>query len=154
MTEVSGPIVAIALVLCAVFVPMAFLTVSPAPSTSSRSDDRDLDRDLGVNSLTLSPAARPPQIAAFARRAKGYASRLIDRLLGWFFRHSTLSSRQARTTTRPRFAHARPTRCGIHGLCRAAGGHRADVQRGAACFIPTQDKLYLIAGVKLPEGSR
>jgi len=35
MTEVSGPIVAIALVLCAVFVPMAFLTVSPALSTSS-----------------------------------------------------------------------------------------------------------------------
>jgi len=84
---------------------------------------------------------------------KDMLSRLIDRLLVGSSGHSTASSRQARTTTRPPFRARSPTRCGIHGLCRAAGGHRADVQRGAACFIPTQDKLYLIAGVKLPEGS-
>jgi multidrug efflux pump len=35
MREVSGPIIAIALVLCAVFVPMAFCPASPASSTSS-----------------------------------------------------------------------------------------------------------------------
>jgi hypothetical protein len=35
MREVSGPIIAIALVLCAVFVPMAFSPASPASSTSS-----------------------------------------------------------------------------------------------------------------------
>jgi multidrug efflux pump len=35
MKEVSGPIIAIALVLCAVFVPMAFSAASRASSTSS-----------------------------------------------------------------------------------------------------------------------
>jgi multidrug efflux pump len=35
MREVSGPIIAIALVLCAVFVPMAFSPALPVSSTSS-----------------------------------------------------------------------------------------------------------------------
>jgi len=35
MKEVSGPIIAIALVLCAVFVPMAFLTGVTGTSTNS-----------------------------------------------------------------------------------------------------------------------
>jgi multidrug efflux pump len=57
MREVSGPIVAIALVLCAVFVPMAFLSGVTGPVLQAvRGDHRDLDVISAINSLTLSPA--------------------------------------------------------------------------------------------------
>jgi len=133
MTEVSGPIVAIALVLCAVFVPMAFLTgVTGTFYKQFAGDHRDLDRDLGDQFADLVASARR-QIAAFARRAEGYA----------FAPHRT-PARLVLPTVQPllqgelgrlrgrRFAHARTTRRGIHGLCRPAGWHRGDVQCRAA----------------------
>src|SRR5204862_575237 len=86
MREVSGPIVAIALVLCAVFVPMAFLegvigqfykqfAVTIAISTVISA----------VNSLTLSPA-----LAALLLKAhdapKDRLTIAMDKSLGWLFR--------------------------------------------------------------------
>ena len=48
MREVSGPIIAIALVLVAVFVPLAFISGLTGPVLQAvRADDRDLDGDLG-----------------------------------------------------------------------------------------------------------
>src|SRR5260370_20471784 len=86
MDEVTGPVIAVALVLCAVFVPCAFLggvsgqffrqfAVTIAVSTVISA----------FNSLTLSPA-----LAAILLRPRG-ARRdpltwLLDTLLGWFFR--------------------------------------------------------------------
>ena len=86
MKEVSGPIVAIGLVLCAVFVPMAFLdgvtgqfyrqfAVTIAISTVIST----------INSLTLSPA-----LAAMLLKPhdapKDRLTRIIDSLFGWIFR--------------------------------------------------------------------
>ena len=86
MKEVSGPIVAIGLVLCAVFVPMAFLdgvtgqfyrqfAVTIAISTVIST----------INSLTLSPA-----LAAMLLKPhdapKDRLTRVIDTLFGWLFR--------------------------------------------------------------------
>ena len=86
MREVSGPIIAISVVLCAVFVPMAFLegvtgqfyrqfAVTIAISTVISA----------INSLTLSPA-----LAALLLKPhdapKDRLSRLIDFLFGWLFR--------------------------------------------------------------------
>src|SRR5690606_22872109 len=85
MKEVSGPIIAIALTLCAVFIPIAFisgltgqfykqfaLTIAISTVISS------------LNSLTLSPA-----LAAILLRPhdapKDRLTRFIDRSLGWFF---------------------------------------------------------------------
>jgi multidrug efflux pump len=86
MDEVTGPVIAVALVLCAVFVPCAFLgsitgqffrqfAVTIAASTILSA----------FNSLTLSPA-----LAAILLRPRG-ARRdpltwLLDKGLGWFFR--------------------------------------------------------------------
>ena len=48
MREVSGPIIAIALVLFAVFVPLAFISgLTGQFYQPVRADDRDLDGDLG-----------------------------------------------------------------------------------------------------------
>jgi multidrug efflux pump len=86
MDEVTGPVIAIALVLCAVFVPCAFLgsitgqffrqfAVTIAASTVLSA----------FNSLTLSPA-----LAAILLRPHGARldalTWLLDKGLGWFFR--------------------------------------------------------------------
>ena len=82
----DGPLIAVALVLCAVFVPCAFISgitgqffrqfaVTIAASTVISA----------FNSLTLSPAlAAHPAAAACACRDP--LTRLLDFTLGWFFR--------------------------------------------------------------------
>ena len=87
MDEVTGPVIAVALVLCAVFVPCAFISgitgqffrqfaVTIAVSTVFSA----------FNSLTLSPALAADPAPAARRRARDPLTRLLDLLLGWFFR--------------------------------------------------------------------
>ena len=57
MDEVTGPIIAVALVLCAVFVPCAFVSGHHGPVLPPiRRDDRVSTVFSAINSLTLSPA--------------------------------------------------------------------------------------------------
>jgi len=57
MKEVSGPIIAIALVLCAVFVPMAFLTGVSGTFYKQFAVTIAISTVISaINSLTLSPA--------------------------------------------------------------------------------------------------
>src|SRR5437868_4996761 len=86
MEEVSRPIIAIALVLCAVFVPVAF--VSGLTGQFYRQFALTIAFSTvisAINSLTLSPA-----LSAILLRPHGAApdrlSRIIDRLFGWIFR--------------------------------------------------------------------
>ena len=75
MKEVSGPIVAIALVLCAVFVPMAFLTGVTGQFYKQFAVTIAISTVISaINSLTLSPALAA-QAAQAARRAEGRACR-------------------------------------------------------------------------------
>ena len=154
MREVSGPIVAIALVLTAVFVPIAFLegvtgqfyrqfAVTIAISTVISA----------INSLTLSPALAAAILQPHGAPKDRFA-RFLDRALGWLFRPFN------------RFFHAASNKY-------ADGGRPALKRRGLILgvyvvllaltvllfrvvpggFIPTQDKLYLFAGALLPEGA-
>ncbi|WP_298577614.1 multidrug efflux RND transporter permease subunit [uncultured Luteimonas sp.] len=154
MKEVSGPIVAIALVLCAVFVPMAFLDGVTGQFYKQFAVTIAISTVISaINSLTLSPA-----LAAKLLRPHGAdkdaPSRIIDRLFGWIFRPFN------------RFFHRSSQR--YEGSVARALGRRGAVfvvylvlLAGAAVmfkavpagFIPVQDKLYLIAGVKMPEGA-
>jgi multidrug efflux pump len=154
MREVSGPIIAITLVLCAVFVPMAFLdgvtgqfykqfavTIAVATAIS------------GLNSLTLSPA-----LAAKLLKPHGAPpdalGRLIERLFGWVFRPFNRFFKRSSG----RYEGAVSRTLGRRGavfvvylvLLAGAGLMFKAVPAG---FIPVQDKLYLIAGVKMPEGA-
>jgi multidrug efflux pump len=154
MKEVSGPIIAIALVLCAVFVPMAFLTgvtgqfykqfaVTIAVSTVISA----------INSLTLSPA-----LAAMLLKShdtpKDTLSRVIERLLGWIFRPFNRFFRRSSDSYHRTVGHALKKRGLVFGIylmllaCTAVLFGK--VPDG---FIPTQDKLYLFTGAKLPEGA-
>mgnify|MGYP003663039680 CR=1 FL=1 len=154
MAEVSGPIIAITSVLAAIFVPTAFLpglqgefyrqfAVTIAVSTILSA----------INSLTLSPA-----LAALLLKPRDtrpdLVQRLIDRLLGWFFRlfnrafnfaslgYAGLARRAVRLTAL--------VGLGYLGLVGTTGYGLMITPTG---FIPAQDKYFLVGIAQLPAGS-
>ncbi|WP_312977225.1 efflux RND transporter permease subunit [Stutzerimonas nitrititolerans] len=154
MREVSGPIIAITLVLCAVFVPMAFLdgvtgqfykqfavTIAIATAIS------------GLNSLTLSPALAARLLKAHDAPKDGL-TRLIDRLCGWIFRPFNRFFKRSSDGYERGVGRALGRRGGVflvYALLLLGTAFMFKSVPGG--FIPTQDKMYLIAGVKLPEGA-
>ena len=86
MREVSGPIIAIALVLCAVFVPMAFLSGVTGQFYKQFAVTIAISTVISaINSLTLSPALAALLLKPHGAK-KDLPTRLIDRLFGWIFR--------------------------------------------------------------------
>jgi multidrug efflux pump len=86
MDEVSAPVVAVALVLCAVFVPCAFITGITGQFFRQFALTIAVSTVISAfNSLTLSPA-----LAAILLQSNGakkdFVGRLLDGTLGWFFR--------------------------------------------------------------------
>jgi len=154
MREVSGPIIAIALVLCAVFVPMAFLDGVTGQFYKQFAVTIAISTVISaINSLTLSPALAARLLKPHDA-PKDLPSRLIDRGFGWIFR--PFNRFFGRSSERYEGAVSRTL--GRRGAVFAVYAALlavtmvlfAGVPRG---FIPVQDKLYLIAGVKMPEGA-
>src|SRR6201993_722068 len=86
MTEVSGPIIAIALVLCAVFVPMAFLTGVTGTFYKQFAVTIAISTVISaINSLTLSPALAAKLLHSHDA-PRDAISRGIERAFGWLFR--------------------------------------------------------------------
>ena len=154
MEEVSRPIIAIALVLCAVFVPVAF--VSGLTGQFYRQFALTIAFSTvisAVNSLTLSPA-----LSALLLRPHGAApdrpTRVIDRLFGWIFRpFNRLFGRGAE-----RYGRAVEGTIRRRGLALAvyAGLGALTVfafTRVPTGFMPAQDKQYLVAFAQLPDAS-
>ena len=123
MEEVGGALVSIALVLCAVFVPTAFLSVALPDSSSSNSPSRSRWRLHLFCSLTLSPAPAS-QLPAEDRLAEPH--RPADGFTGLFNR--VLRPAVARATRVADFV-IRHTAATPAGLCRA---HRS----AAGCSRP------------------
>ncbi|HET7694406.1 MAG TPA: multidrug efflux RND transporter permease subunit [Vicinamibacterales bacterium] len=154
MAEVSGPIIAIALVLVAVFVPTAFISGLTGQFYRQFALTIAISTLISAfNSLTLSPA-----LASRLLRAHGSprdrVQRGIDRAFGWFFRRFNRvfargSSMYAGGVGRVLrvSAVALAAYVGLVGLT-AAGF--AKVPQG---FIPPQDKDYLVAFAQLPDGA-
>jgi hydrophobe/amphiphile efflux-1 (HAE1) family protein len=154
MGEVTGPVIAVALVLCAVFVPCAFLggvtgqffrqfAVTIAVSTVISA----------FNSLTLSPA-----LAAILLKPRGShrdpLTWLLDTFLGWFFRLFNWIF-GASTALYVRL---------VGGLLRASLVALAvyvgllvltyfRFQSAPTGFIPEQDKGYLLLNFQLPDSA-
>ncbi|HET20324.1 MAG TPA: hydrophobe/amphiphile efflux-1 family RND transporter, partial [Chromatiales bacterium] len=154
MQEVTGPIIAISLVLAAVFIPSAFisgingefyrqfgLTIAAATLISA------------FNSLTLSPALAGMLLKPHDARPDA-ATRLINLLFGWFFRlfnrffeasahgYQALVKRLLRISALVLLAFA--------GLLVFSGYTLYSVPPG---FIPPGDRGYLITVVQLPPAS-
>ncbi|RPE80180.1 efflux RND transporter permease subunit [Vulcaniibacterium tengchongense] len=154
MKEVSGPIIAIALVLCAVFVPMAFLSGVTGQFYKQFAVTIAISTVISaINSLTLSPALAARLLHSHDA-PKDRATRLIDRLFGWLFRPFNRFFKSSSDKYQGAVSRTLGRRGAVFavyaGLLLATGLMFKVVPPG---FIPVQDKLYLIAGVKLPEGS-
>ncbi|MEG3158037.1 efflux RND transporter permease subunit [Lysobacter zhanggongensis] len=154
MREVSGPIIAIALVLCAVFVPMAFLSGVTGEFYKQFSVTIAISTVISaINSLTLSPALAARLLKPHGA-PKDLPSRLIERMFGWLFRpfnrfFNTSSECYQKVVSRS--LGRRGAVFVVYAVLLVATGLM--FKAVPAGFIPTQDKLYLIAGVKLPEGA-
>ncbi|GGX87716.1 multidrug efflux RND transporter permease subunit [Litchfieldella qijiaojingensis] len=154
MKEVSGPIIAIGLVLCAVFVPMAFLSGVTGQFYRQFAATIAISTVIStINSLTLSPA-----LAAMLLKPhdapKDRMTRLIDLLFGWVFRPFNRffgSSSAKYQGAISRILGRRGAVFVVYALLLVATGVMFNAVPPG--FIPTQDKQYLIAGVKLPEGA-
>ncbi|MCX2794345.1 hydrophobe/amphiphile efflux-1 (HAE1) family protein [Microbulbifer thermotolerans] len=154
MREVSGPIVAISLVLCAVFVPMAFLDGITGQFYRQFAMAIAIATVISaVNSLTLSPA-----LAATLLKPHGAApdmpARIIDRLFGWLFRpFNRFFSKNAERYQGlvGRSLKRRGAVFAVYALLLAATAFMFNQVPGG--FIPTQDKTYLVGSIRLPEGA-
>ena len=154
MQEVAGPVVAVGVVLCAVFVPCMFfpgivgqffrqfaLTIAISTMIST------------FNSLTLSPA-----LAALLLQSKDARPDWITRglrfFLGWFFGafnwafdriglgYTGLVSKLIRVPLLVLALYVGLVGLGYRGYVRLPTG-----------FIPAQDKGYLIASIQLPDAA-
>ena len=153
MDEVSGALIAIALVLIGVFLPTSFIPgISGAVLPAVRGHDHDRHGDFGVR--VADAVAGHGRAAAASRRreraAPGWRG-LWRRFTGGGFNRGfdRLSDRYGRYT-------ARSLRVlGIVGdrLCAADRPRRLAFWATPTGFIPAQDQGYLIGVVQLPPGA-
>jgi multidrug efflux pump len=154
MDEVSGAVIGVALVLCAVFIPTAFitgitgqfyrqfaLTIAVATAISA------------LNSLTLSPALGAILLKPHGAE-KDRFQKLIDALLGWFFRgfnrvfawasnaYGNTVGRLVRLAAVVLLVYAGLLALTFLGFKTVPVG-----------FLPTQDRGYGIGFVQLPDAA-
>ena len=154
MREVSGPIIAIALVLVAVFVPLAFITGLTGQFYRQFALTIAISTVISaINSLTLSPA-----LAALLLRGhdapKDLLTRVIDKIFGWLFRgFNAVFARGSRAYS-----------AGVSGLLGRKTvmmalyvvlvGTTVFLFRSVpGGFVPGQDKQYLVGFAQLPDGA-
>ncbi|MDF3983010.1 efflux RND transporter permease subunit [Luteibacter sp. PPL201] len=154
MTEVTGPIVATALVLCAVFVPAAFISGLTGQFYRQFALTIAISTVISAfNSLTLSPALS----AILLKGRDEPKDRLtvgMERSLGWLFRPFNRTFERAadgyvggvqkilRFSAIVLVLYAGLVGLGVLGFMRTPTG-----------FVPPQDKQYLVAFAQLPDAA-
>jgi len=146
MKEVQGPVIAIALILAAVFIPVAFLS----GITGRLYQQFALTIAVSVlisafNALTLSPA-----LAAMLLKPRSESKGWFGRLGAWFnrgFARTTdgyigVNQRLVRKLAIPLLLLA-----GVSGISLLLARH---VPTG---FVPDEDQGYAVFGVQLPDGA-
>ena len=154
MREVSGPIIAIALTLVAVFVPLAFMSGLTGQFYKQFAMTIAISTVISAfNSLTLSPA-----LAALLLKGhdepKDWLTRVMDRVFGGFFRIFNKVFHRGSEN----YGHGVTRVIGHKGLMMAlyavllcGAVLMAKVVPGG--FVPAQDKEYLISFAQLPNGA-
>ncbi len=154
MREVAGPIIAVALVLCAVFVPMTFMRGLTGQFFRQFAATIAISTVISaINSLTLSPALAALLLRPHAA-PRDLLTRVLDKLFGWFFRWFDRGFRRGGRAyakvvgvsvrrRSPAFAvYAVTIAAAVFLFMKVPGG-----------FVPTQDKMYLVGIVNLPAGA-
>jgi multidrug efflux pump len=154
MTEVTGPIVATALVLCAVFVPTAFISGLTGQFYKQFALTIAISTVISAfNSLTLSPALCAVLLKDH-HAPKDWLSRVMEKALNWFFNPFNRVFAWAGNKYSAGVGHVlRKSAIALiiyGGLVVLTGWSFEKVPTG---FVPTQDKQYLVAFAQLPEGA-
>jgi multidrug efflux pump len=154
MSEVTSPIIATALVLCAVFIPTAFISGLTGQFYKQFAITIAISTVISAfNSLTLSPAL----CAVLLRKhdaPKDWFARGMEKTLGWFFRpFNRLFERMGVHYSSGVGAVLRKSAVALviyAGLLVLTGWGFNKVPTG---FVPIQDKQYLVAFAQLPDAS-
>ena len=154
MLEVGGALIAIAIVLSAVFIPTAFVSGITGQFYRQFALTIAISTLISAfNSLTLSPALAALLLKPHQAK-KDWLTRLLDLLFGWFFKgfnrvfestvkgYGWLITRFLRLSAAVLLAYV--------GLLVLTGLGFKAVPTG---FIPTQDQGYLIGMAQLPDGA-
>ncbi len=154
MAEVTGPVIAVALVLCAVFVPTAFISGISGQFYKQFALTIAVSTVISAfNSLTLSPALCALLLQEHSA-PKDRFTRLLDALFGWFFRRFNKLFKRAGDSyaglVRRLLRVAAVVLIGYAGLVALGLYTFAKVPTG---FIPAQDMGYYIVVVQLPDAS-
>jgi multidrug efflux pump len=154
MREVSGPIIAIALVLCAVFVPIAFVSGLTGQFYRQFALTIAISTVISAfSSLTLAPA-----LAAVLLRPhdapKDRVTRAIDAVFGRFFagfnRFFGRASHSYEGGVKG-VLRRKSTALGVYALLGLAGVFMFKAVPPG--FVPQQDKAYLIGFAQLPDAA-
>jgi multidrug efflux pump len=154
MKEVSGPIMAIALVLVAVFVPLAFITGLSGQFYRQFALTIAISTVISaINSLTLSPA-----LAALLLRGhdapKDWLTRGMDFAFGWFFRGFNRAFGASSNAYGRSIGGLLSRKSIVMAIYLAlAGGTYAVFNAVPGGFVPAQDKQYLIGFAQLPDAA-
>src|SRR5260221_13770978 len=154
MSEVTSPIIATALVLCAVFIPTAFISGLTGQFYKQFAITIAISTVISAfNSLTLSPALCAVLLKDH-RAPKDWFARGMERTLGWFFgpfnrifgwvghKYSAGVAAVLRKSAAALVVYG--------ALVLLTGWSFKKVPTG---FVPTQDKQYLVAFAQLPDGA-
>ncbi|UXZ93952.1 efflux RND transporter permease subunit [Pseudomonas phytophila] len=155
MKEVTGPIIATALVLCAVFIPAAFISGLTGQFYKQFALTIAISTVISAfNSLTLSPALSAVLLKAHDA-PKDRFSRGLDKMFGsWLFRPFNRV-----------FERASNSYVGIVGRVIRSSGIALVLYGGLMVltyfgfattptgFVPPQDKQYLVAFAQLPDAA-
>ncbi len=154
MKEVSGPIIAIALVLCAVFVPIAFVSGLTGQFYRQFALTIAISTVISAfNSLTLSPALAAALLKPHGA-PKDKLSRGLDWAFGGFFkRFNRFFDRSSHGYQRgvTRVLSRKAATLGVYVLLVL--GAVAMFKVVPSGFVPAQDKQYLIGFAQLPDAA-
>jgi multidrug efflux pump len=154
MKEVTGPIIATALVLCAVFIPTAFISGLTGQFYRQFALTIAISTIISAfNSLTLSPALCAILLRP-AHAPEDWLTRTLNFLLGWFFWpfnrffrwSSNFYSKIVQSLLR-RTVVAVVVYAGLLAMTFYL------FQNTPSGFVPLQDKQYLVAFAQLPDAA-
>lgn len=154
MNEVTSPIIAITLVLCSVFVPIAFISGLTGQFYRQFALTIAFSTIISAfNSLTLSPA-----LASILLPEKGApkdrVTLLLDKVFGSFFNWFNTFFQRSSDRYQKRLSriidHRKSAFAVYVALLLATYGLFQMVPAG---FVPIQDKQYLVSFAQLPEGA-
>lgn len=155
MTEVTGPIIAIALVLCAVFIPTAFISGLSGQFYKQFALTITISTVISAfNSLTLSPALSALLLKSHDAKPDAL-TRLLNRLFGrWLFKpFNRVFDKGANGYQKLVQKLMRMSVIVMVAYVALLGGTIKLFDAVPGGFIPAQDKQYLVSIAQLPDAA-